>query len=324
MNVINAGVLHYKGEILSKIYDNYFDKILVDVPCSGLGIIQKKEEVSNWWSKDRVKALSELQLKLLIAAIKMLKPGGELVYSTCTLTPEENEMIINSAIKKYPVKLAELNLPLTAHNGLTSYNNIEFSSELLSTKRLIPWEVNSDGFFLAKMIKTDTTLPMEKFETLRQKEIQILDFRKKILNKSLNCLCDYFGMDVNILSGYKFILKGNDLYFLNHDWNDDNPGLFERIGTRFGLIDRNGTIIIHTQSAQVLQNSFTKNVYYITEADELKKYLDGGIFKNKSDITGQCAVSFNGYILGSAVVTSAGVKSRFPRAKRTQDIYKEF
>ncbi len=86
MNVINTGVVHSKGEMLSKIYEDHFDKILVDAPCSGLGIIQKKGEVSNWWSLDRAERLGDLQTRLLIAAIKMLKVGGEVVYSTCTLT----------------------------------------------------------------------------------------------------------------------------------------------------------------------------------------------------------------------------------------------
>ena len=53
MNLINTGVIHSKGELLSKIYVDYFDKILVDAPCSGLGIIQKKGEVGNWWSQER-------------------------------------------------------------------------------------------------------------------------------------------------------------------------------------------------------------------------------------------------------------------------------
>jgi len=101
MNLMNAGVIHYKGEWLGKIYSNYFDKILVDAPCSGLGIIQKKGEVNTWWSTERVKNLGELQLKLLVAAIKMLKPGGEIVYSTCTLTVEENELVINKVLNKY-------------------------------------------------------------------------------------------------------------------------------------------------------------------------------------------------------------------------------
>lgn len=68
-----------------------------------MGIIQKKSEVNKWWSVERINHLVEIQNKLLVSAIKMLKAGGELVYSTCTLTPEENELIINKILEKYPV-----------------------------------------------------------------------------------------------------------------------------------------------------------------------------------------------------------------------------
>ncbi|MDR3626844.1 MAG: RsmB/NOP family class I SAM-dependent RNA methyltransferase, partial [Ignavibacteriaceae bacterium] len=124
MNIMNAGVMSSKGEWLSKIYESYFDKVLVDAPCSGLGIIQKKEEISNWWSKDIAERLGDLQLRLLIAAIKMVKTGGTIVYSTCTLTPEENEFIIDKVLTKYPVELDEIELPVKCHEGFTSYNGI--------------------------------------------------------------------------------------------------------------------------------------------------------------------------------------------------------
>src|SRR5664280_3384594 len=65
MNLVNTGVLHYKGELISKIYNNYFDKILVDAPCSGLGIIQKRGEVGSWWNLEKCLGLGELQFKLL-------------------------------------------------------------------------------------------------------------------------------------------------------------------------------------------------------------------------------------------------------------------
>ncbi len=324
LNIINAGVLNFKGEILSKIFYNYFDKILLDVPCSGLGILQKKEEVSNWWSKDRVKALSELQLKLLVAAIKMLKPGGEIVYSTCTLTPEENEIVINSALKKYPVELCEISIPIKSHNGFIKHENESLNPALSFSKRLIPWEVNSDGFFVAKLTKTETTPPMEELKSLRTKDILITDYKNKKINPMLLKLFHYYGIDESVLEQFKFQIKNNDLYFHNADWEGDNPGIYERIGTRFGLIDRNNEIILNTQAAQVLAKYFRENVYYITEALELNRYLEGGVFKNKSQIKGQCVVKFNDNIIGSAVVTASGIKSRFPRAKRTQDIHKDF
>ena len=66
----NFGVLRSKGELLSKMYNNYFDKILVDAPCSGLGIVQKKGEVSSWWNMKHVDRISDTQMRLLISAIK--------------------------------------------------------------------------------------------------------------------------------------------------------------------------------------------------------------------------------------------------------------
>ena len=130
MNVINASVIHSKGEILSKVYSDHFTKILVDAPCSGLGIIQKKGEVSNWWSLDHVERLQHLQMKLLIAAIKMAKVGAEIVYSTCTLSIEENELVINKILEKYPVELIDINLPIYSHSAFTEYDGKQLNPEL--------------------------------------------------------------------------------------------------------------------------------------------------------------------------------------------------
>ena len=162
MNFMNCGVLNQRGEILSKYYDSYFDKILVDAPCSGLGIIQKKNEVNSWWSLDRVNNLSEIQTKLLVSAIKMLKVEGELVYSTCTLTPEENELIIDKILRKYPVDVETVNIPLKHHQGLTSYKDEKLDRRLAKAIRIFPWETDSDGFFLIKLRKTGETKAPEQ------------------------------------------------------------------------------------------------------------------------------------------------------------------
>ena len=322
MNILNAGVLHYKGELLSKIYDNYFDKILVDAPCSGLGIIQKKDEVSSWWSEDKILSLSELQLKLLIAAIKMTKPGGEIVYSTCTLTLEENELVIDKILKKYPVELADVNPPVKAHQGFIEYPNEtgkKFNNTLYKTKRILPWEVDSEGFFITKLIKTERT---ESIEPLIQKEKQVrfLNYDHKQIKDLLKKLSTYFGIDNKIYADYKFILKGNDIFFSAGDWYDEKPGIFERIGTKFGSVDKNGELILHTQAAQILQKHIGKNIFEITDNDDLKKYIEGGIIKKHFGDGAQCLVKYNDFILGSGVNTDSGFKSRFPRAKRTQAI----
>lgn len=323
MNIINTGIVHQKGELLSKVYENYFDKILVDAPCSGLGIIQKKEEVIKWWDEKKVNLLASLQLKLLIAAIKMLKEGGEVVYSTCTLTAEENEAIINKVLSKYPVELINIELPLLNHNGLTSLNGEKLNPDLEKGKRIFPWEAGTDGFFICKLKKTGETKGPEKF-SVKKENVKLLDHTQKNIYKKLKSVSDYFEIDFDILSEYKFIIKNNDISFVSGNWYDSNPGMFERIGLKFGTIDKKGEIVLNTQAAQLLDKEITNNIIELQSQEELKTYWKGGVIKTGTYKEGQYVIKFNDYTLGTAVVTKTGIKSRFPRAKRTQEIHTDF
>lgn len=319
MNLMNTGVLHFKGEQLSKIYTDHFDKILVDAPCSGLGIIQKKGEVNNWWSLERANKLGDLQLRLLIGAIKMLKTGGEVVYSTCTLTIEENEAIINKVLDKYPVELEDISLPINSIDAFTSYGETVFHPSLVKARRILPWEADSDGFFIAKLKKTGETQPPEK-TNISQPAFKFVNSKNKEIEKYLQNIMQTFGINESVLSNYKYVLKTSDIYFVDAGWNDENLSAFERIGTRFGVIDKNGEITLHTQAAETLGEHITKNIYVPADKEELRTYLDGGIIKKQNDLTGQCVIKYNGMVIGTAIVTQSGIKSRFPRAKRTQEI----
>lgn len=322
MNQMNAGVVHFKGEQLNTIYHNYFDKILVDAPCSGLGIIQKKNEVNDWWTLERVNRLSELQLKLLVSAIKMLQVGGEIVYSTCTLTVEENELVIDKILKKYPVEVVNFDLHIPSRGGITQYNNQQLSSSLVNAKRILPWDVNSDGFFIIKLIKTGKTQQPHKRD-LRLRDIRLLNSSDKTLKNQLTKLADYFNINEKVFAGYKYIIKNNNVFFINKNWNDPNPGIFERIGTKFGLINKHNHITLHTHAAQVLSNHISQNIFELKNLSELKNYLEGGTVKTSFSLKGQYLVKYGGYTLGTAVMTETGLKSQFPRSRRTQEIYTE-
>jgi NOL1/NOP2/fmu family ribosome biogenesis protein len=96
--------------------------------------------------------------------------------------------------------------------------------------------------------------------------------------------------------------------------------LFHRIGTKFGTIDKRDDIVLHTNAAQILDPHITKNIYRVRDEDELRIYLAGQLIKNDLTERGQYVVKYNDYVLGTAVVSSMGIKSRFPRSKRTQKI----
>ena len=153
MKCINMGIINYKGENLSKIYNNYFDKILVDAPCTALGVLQKKNEVNNWWEESKTELLANMQYKLLVSAIKMLKVGGQIVYSTCTLAIEENELVLNKILKNYPVELLPIELPIKSEDAILDFSGEKLNSQIKNAKRVIPWEVDSEGFFVAKIRK---------------------------------------------------------------------------------------------------------------------------------------------------------------------------
>lgn len=318
LSIVNTGIIHSKGEILSKYYNNHFDKILVDAPCSGLGIIQKKEEVSNWWNINRVERLQELQMRLLISAVKMAKVGGEIVYSTCTLSIEENEMVVNKILSKYPVEIEKINLPVPTHPAFTSYNGTRFNESLSKAIRILPWEINSDGFFLVKLRKTGDTEPSEPGHK-KEEYIKLLQPTHKEISPLLDYINDHFGISKEVLYKYKYIQKGRDIFFITKNWSEEEMGLFHRVGIKFGSLDKKSRITFYTSAAQVLENHISKFVYDIKDEEELKNYLTGWKIKNTDIPTGQYVMRHAGRVLGTALANEDGIKSRFPRTKRTQN-----
>jgi 16S rRNA (cytosine1407-C5)-methyltransferase len=317
MNVINAAVIHSKGEVLSKIYNDHFTKVLVDAPCSGLGIIQKKGEVSNWWSLNHVDRLQQLQIRLLIAAIKMAKVGAEIVYSTCTLSVEENELVIDKILEKYPVELLDIELPVPVRKAFTEYEGKQLNPELKKAIRILPWEFDSDGFFLVKLRKIDLTESVDK-EYVRDSFSKVVRSNHKEIIPLLSYISEHFGIERKVLDDYKYILKSKDIYFVSKDWNEENIGLFNRIGLKFGTLDKKDRITFSSQAAQVLGSYITSFIYNLQNEDELKNYLTGWKIKDADIPDGQYIVKYNNNVLGTAVKNNEGLKSRFPRTKRTQ------
>lgn len=321
LNIVNAGMIVSKGEWLSKHFTGFFDKILVDAPCSGLGIVQKKQEVSKWWIDVHALRLSETQMKLLVSAIKSAKIGGEIVYSTCTMTLEENELLINRVLKKYPVELVKIDLPIKAHPGFTKYGEENLNPELAKTKRIIPWEINSEGFFIAKLKKTGETKALVQTE-LPKPQRSFVKWNHKVLRNQIEEVSIWYGISLDVFKDYQYLLKKNEIQFISEDWRAENINLFNRIGLKLGKIDKNDLLVLHTLAIQLLQKYITKNIVELSNEKDLNTYISGGTIRNMIDIDprGRKAVMYEKEIIGSAIATKDGLKSQFPRALRTTDI----
>ena len=133
-----------------------FDKIILDAPCSGEGLINiNRSKDFEYWSLAQIKRLQQLQKKAITNAWKLLKPGGTLVYSTCTMTPEENEAVISFLLKRNDdAQLIPLNVkPTNAVPALIEWNGKQFEDQASCCTRLVP-SSNLEAFFVAKIRKS--------------------------------------------------------------------------------------------------------------------------------------------------------------------------
>jgi len=152
--VLNAIITKKDGIVLCKrLKENgfLFDKILVDAPCSGEGTLRSSPVTYEMWNPKTIKILSRLQKALLASAIGILKPHGEIVYSTCTHAPEENEEVVNFVIKEFQdVKIESINLPIKYRSGITEWNGNNYNQEVKKSCRIYPQDNDTEGFFIAK------------------------------------------------------------------------------------------------------------------------------------------------------------------------------
>ena len=128
-----------------------FDKILLDTPCSGEGTLRSSPKTFNMWNPKMIKNLSRQQKKFLAFALKCLRKDGTLVYSTCTHAPEEDEEVIDFALKNFPVKVETICLPLKCRKGITEWEEKKFNKQVENSCRIYPQDNDSEGFFLAKL-----------------------------------------------------------------------------------------------------------------------------------------------------------------------------
>lgn len=159
MGCKNTIVCHYDAEKAFPKILGGFDRILLDAPCSGTGVIGKDPSVKTSKTERDFLALPHMQKQLLLAAIDSTdhnsKTGGYIVYSTCSVTVEENEGVVQYALRKRPnVRIVDTGLGSFGTEGFRSYMNKKFDDKMNLTRRYFPHRENVDGFFVCKLKKT--------------------------------------------------------------------------------------------------------------------------------------------------------------------------
>jgi 16S rRNA (cytosine1407-C5)-methyltransferase len=204
---VGVGVTNFPGELLGSWYPETFDRILLDAPCSGETLRENKGRKGREISAKEQGALCQRQEVLLRSAFHALKPGGEIVYSTCTLAPEEDEGILEGLLQEFPVaeiaQVAHLKLdaPGLASDDLPSLRN---------AVRLWPHLYGTSGFFAAKIIKTGS-VPAPEGSSRPRAEAGFRGFKEAEVSALLGRWQQDYGFQFP-LKGIVLAERGENLY----------------------------------------------------------------------------------------------------------------
>ncbi|CXI42425.1 RNA methyltransferase, putative [Plasmodium berghei] len=185
MGINNLIITSFDSLKINKYFKFKFDKILLDAPCSGTGVVNKNKNARRKTIKE-IRDLSQKQRKLLNNAIDMVKNGGIVIYSTCSITVEENEQVINYILKKRDVNLLPIDINI-GDPGIIHYRKKQFSSKISLCKRIYLHKHNHDNFFVAKLVKRSNAKLGQKGDEKQNHETNIKSAKvKKKNNKNAN------------------------------------------------------------------------------------------------------------------------------------------
>ncbi|ETO29010.1 nucleolar protein [Reticulomyxa filosa] len=154
MGINNSIIINEDGRRLHHRFHAVFDRVLLDAPCSCIGVISRDPQIKHNKTFKDITTQCTLQQELILSAIDCLRPGGILVYSTCSISIHENESVVQFALTNRPVRIIETGLSFGV-SGFTRFKHFQFHPSMKLTKRYYPHTHNMDGFFVAKLQKTD-------------------------------------------------------------------------------------------------------------------------------------------------------------------------
>ena len=290
----NVLVTNESAERLAKVFLSFFDLIVLDAPCSGEGMFRKQPDAMDYWSLDYPAQCATLQREILEDAVKMLANGGELVYSTCTWAPEENEEIVAWLLDEFPLELVDI----PKLNGMTP--GIDYPE----TARMYPHHFKGEGQFVAKFRfvgehKLPKLKPVRSNLTADQRSLWQI-FQKEHLKVDLKGDLQTFGDQLYLLP-----LGLPDLSKVKIARNGLHLGTFKkkRFEPSFAL-------------GLALQPSEVKNKLELSQQD-FEVYVGGETLQIKESLpNGWYQLIIHGNGLGFAKLANQTLKNYFPKGLR--------
>ena len=285
MGVANALVTNETPHRLAEKYEGYFDRVLIDAPCSGEGMFRKEEAAVTDWSQETVEMCARRQSEILDDGARLVRPGGRLVYSTCTFAPEENELTIRDFLQRHPdFAMEAVDAPWFTPAGEGMF-------------RLWPHKLLGEGHFVAVLRKAGDdrmAATAEKPEKL-PKEWEAFSRELKIC-----------------LPAGKPVTFGQSLYWAPEEMPDIRGIRALRPGLALGEVLKGRFQPAHALALWLKDAAATQD--YAADSSEMQAYIHGDVVP--SNQKGWCLVRVDGYSIGWGKGDGRVLKNHYPKGLR--------
>lgn len=299
----NVLVLSEEPGKLESYFPEYFDKILIDAPCSGEGMFRKDKKMVKAWEEHGPEFFANIQKSIILQAARMLKPGGMMLYSTCTFDGRENEGMIEHLIETYPeFEILDMNPYEGFCPGkpeLTKSGKEEFTK----TVRIFPHRMQGEGHFLALL---------RKGEESPVRELKAAKSGTKKLPEDLALFLKDVAWEIDAT---RLDIHGERVYYMPDDIPDVKGIRFLRTGLLLGELKKNRFEPSQALAMCLKKDEYKKTIDLSVEDDRIRRYLKGetldvdDLVKNKDK--GWYLVCVDGYPLGFGKLAGGTLKNKY-------------
>ena len=278
---------------LAETFERVFDIVMVDAPCSGEGMFRKEQIAVDEWSQENVEKCAHRQAEILENAVRCLKPGGYIIYATCTFSLEENEMTVDSFLKKHTD--FEI-VPVTDRVKNATSDGINFDGceckNINFARRFYPHKNRGEGQFMAVLHNKQEKEPLK-----RSPQKQSVKINPVLLDFLDDTLVTYNKDEVKVYGDIEISRKTAFM-----------------CGVTIGEIKKN-YVLPHHQFFMAMGGDFKRKIELSPDSDEIKKYLHGEEFKTDAP-NGWTVVTVCGATLGGVKVVNGTAKNHYPKGIR--------
>lgn len=348
MGAANGIVTNHDAQTLAEWLPEFFDKIVVDAPCSGEGMFRKDPEARTEWTPDSPRQCSLRQREILRYAAQMLKPGGRMVYSTCTFSPEENEETIEAFLQEHPdisIESADVfsdfrKTPTDKEGfprfgkGRPDWTSNHGRGELESTFRLWPHQLPGEGHYLAILRKapagsktaaadqtlSDFDVPTPTPKKRRKEERKTRQKSSGINDRELQAIFLQFCRETFIEEDGKkqgeYLLFGDQLYCVPEGLPDMTGKKILRPGLHLGTFKKNRFEPSHALALSLHKEQVKHHLPLTSHDQQVIRYLNGESIPAESAASGWVLVTVDGYSLGWGKLAGGRLQNHYPKGLR--------